>query len=233
VGGIISGMEKSVLRFFVSSLAAFVAFAALGPISVAASCGCTIGREERDVLTTVLKSMSGGSGSVLVVESRTDSSHFARTFSLEDLLLRDAMSELPSQIKAAPSGGTVFVSVPAPIIPEIQRRELEQEYRAKASQPCRIPGLRNGSNVLFKTPTQMKEILGSDPIKGWTRFHQLFGVNAESVGLSRVAFDTEKQYALVHVSSALSENAGEGELYLLARVKGNWIIKRIFSTWAT
>ena len=226
-------MEKSVLRFFASLPAAFVVFAALGPFSVTASGACTIDGEEREVLTTVLKSMSEGSDSVLVVESRTDSSHFARTFRLEDLLLHDAMSELPSQLKAAPSGGTVFVSVPAPIIPEIKQRELEQEYKAKLSQPCRIPALRNGSKVLLRTPAQVKEIFGSDPIAGWTRFHQLFGENAESVTLSRVAFDAKKQYALVHVSSGLSEMAGGGELYLLARFNGNWVIKRRFSTWTT
>jgi hypothetical protein len=50
---------------------------------------------------------------------------------------------------------------------------------------------------------------------------------------SRVAFDTAKQYALVHVSSGISEHGGCGELYLLNWVGGNWVIKRVFQTWTT
>jgi hypothetical protein len=228
-------MGKCVLRFFVALFAALVVFAALGQSTVAASGGCTIDHEERSVLTTVLKSMSEDSRSVLVVESRTDSSHFARTFSLGDLLSRDAISELPSQLKATPSGSAVFVTSPAPIVPQIRQHELEQEYKAKLSQPCGIPAINNDSKLeLFRTPVQVKEIFsGNDPIKAWRRFHRLFGDDAELLRFSRVAFDRAKQYALVHVSSGLSEMAGGGELYLLTRLNGNWVIKRTFSTWAT
>jgi len=228
-------MEKSVLRFFAALLAASVVFAAFGQFSVAASAGCTVDHEERSILTTVLKSMSARSRSVLVIESRTDSSHFARTFRLADLLLRDATSELSSQLEAAPSGSTIFLSTPAPTIPEIQQHELEQDYDAKLSQPCRIPALNNGSKLfLSKSPVEIKEIFsGNDPSKGWIRFHRLFGNDAELLTLSRVAFDAAKQYAVVHVSSGLSETGGGGELYLLTRLNGDWVIKRTFSTWAT
>jgi len=228
-------MGKCALRFFVALFAALLVFAALGRSAVAASGGCTIDQEERSVLTTVLKSMSEGSRSVLVVESRTDSSHFARTFSLGDLLSRDGLSELPSQLKAAPSGSAVFVNRPHPIVPEIQQHELEQEYEGKLSQPCRIPAVRNASKLkLFRTPAQVKEIFsGNDPIKSWGCFHRLFGDDAEVLRFSRVAFDRTKQYALVHVSSGISEMGGGGELYLLTRLDGDWVIKRTFSTWAT
>src|SRR5882762_11894730 len=102
-------MNKSVFLFLAALLGASVVSAAFGQFSVAASDGCTIDHEERSVLTAVLKSMSAQSHPVLVIESRTDSSHFARTFSLGDLLLRDATSELPSQLKSAPAGSAVFV----------------------------------------------------------------------------------------------------------------------------
>ena len=228
-------MDKSVFRSFAALLAASLLFAGFGQFAVAASNGCTISHEERSVLAAVLKSMSAQSGSILVVESRTDSSHFARTFSLGDLLSHDANSKLPAQLKWGPSGGAVFVSSPAPVLPETQQHELEQEYAAGLSQPCRIPAMNNGSKLLlFKTPVEVKEIFADDDLnKDWMRFHRLFGNSAELLRFSRIAFDASKRYALVHVSSGLSENAGGGELYLLIRLNGNWVIKRIFSTWAT
>jgi hypothetical protein len=127
------------------------------------------------------------------------------------------------------------VSTPAPVIPEIQQHELEQDYDAKLSQPCRIQAMSNRSKLLlFKTPAQIKEIFsGNNPSKGWIRFHHLFGDDTELLTFSRVAFDAAKQYALVHVSSGLSETGGCGELYLLTRLNGDWVIKRTFSTWAT
>ena len=223
-------MNKSVFLFLAALLGASVVSAAFGQFSVAASDGCTIDHEERSVLTAVLKSMSAQSHPVLVIESRTDSSHFARTFSLGDLLLRDATSELPSQLKSAPAGSAVFVPSPAPVIPQTQQHELEQEYDAKLSHPCRIPAMSSRSRLLLlKTPMEMKEIFsGNDRSKGWIRFHRRFGNNAELLTFSRVAFDAAKQYALVHVSSN-----GGGELYLLTRLNGNWVIKRTFSTWVT
>jgi hypothetical protein len=88
--------------------------------------------------------------------------------------------------------------------------------------------------LLLKTPAQMKEVFsGKDLGKRWMRFHRLFGDDAELLTFSRVAFDSAKQYALVHVSSGFSENGGGGELYLLTRLNGVWVIKRTFSTWAT
>jgi hypothetical protein len=226
-------MEKSVLRAFVALLSAPVVF---GQFSVAASGGCTVNHEERSVLTAVLKSISAQQRSVLVIESRTDSSHFAREFKLGDLLFHDTASELSSQLQVAPSGSTSFVSLSPAIIPEVQQHELEQEYDIKKRrQPCRIPSMNNGSKVLlFKTPEEVKQIFSSDdPHKGWTRFHKLFGNDAELITFSRVAFDRAKQYAVVHVSSGLAEMAGGGELYLLTRLNGSWVIRRTFSTWTT
>ena len=232
--GIISAMEKSSSRFRTLLLLVSAVLVAFGQPTGAASRGCTIDREERSVLTTILQNMTGQSRSVLVVESRTDSSHFAR-ISLTDLLSREATSDLPSQVKAAPSGSTLFLSNPSPIIPPREQHELEQEYNAKLSEPCSIPVMMKGSKqLLFKTPAQVDEVLsGSDFSKGWIRFHQLFGKNAELVVFSRVAFDKAKQYALVHVSSGISADGGDGELYLLSRQNGNWAIKRTFVTWAT
>jgi hypothetical protein len=229
-------VKKSVLRAFVALLSAPVVF---GQFSVAASGSCKVNHEERSVLTTVIKSISAHSRSVLVIESRTDSSHSAREFILGDLLFHDAAPELSSQLQAAPSGSTFFVSTPPAIIPEVQQHELEQEYDIKLRQPCRIPSMNNGSKVLlFKTPVEVRQIFSGDdphddPHKGWTRFHRLFGNDAELVTFSRVAFDKARQYAIVHVSSGLAEMAGGGELYLLTRLNGNWVIRRTFSTWTT
>ena len=185
-------------------------------------------------MTTVLKEISTHSRSALVVKSVTDSSHFARTFSLSDVLLRDETSELLPQLKAAPSGSTVLLSRPA-IIPEVPQHELEEDYKVKLSRPCGIPVLNNLSKLLFfRSPTQVKRIFASnEPADRWSQFHRVFGNDAELLTFSRVAFDSAKQYALVHVSSGASENAGSGELYLLARLNSDWVIKRVFPTWST
>jgi hypothetical protein len=233
--GIIAAMEKRLNRFRAVLLLGSAVVIAFGKPAVAASGGCSIDREERTVLSTVLQSMTARSRSVIVVENRTDSSHFASTFNLSELLLREATSELSAQFEAAPSGSTVVLPSPPPVIPPREQRELEQEYGVKLREPCSIPVMRNGSKqVLFRAPAQTKEMLSGTALsKGWIRFHQAFGKDAELISFSRVAFDSAKQYTLVHVSSGISANGGGGELYLLRRQNGNWTIKRTFSTWTT
>ena len=187
------------------------------------------------MLETVLKEISTHSRSALVIESRTDSSHFARTFTLRDLLSRDETSKLIPQLKAAPSGSTVLLPSPAPIVPEVRQHELERDYNAKLSRSCRIPTLSNVSKLLvFSPPAQIKRIFSSNDLaQRWSEFHRVFGNDAELLTFSRVAFDRTKQYALVHLSSGGSENGGGGDLYLLSRLNGEWAISRVFPTWAT
>jgi hypothetical protein len=173
----------------------------------------------------VLQSME--SGSVLVVESRTDSSHFARTFKLSELLLGETTSDLSAQLNAAPSRSTFFLPSPPPIIPLKAQQEIEEEYRRKLSEPCNIPVMRTGPKQgLFESPAKVEEIFsGTDLSRRWRRFHKVFGEDAELDTFSRVAFDRARQYALVHVSSGLSSVAGGGDLYLLSRRNGKWSIE--------
>src|SRR5262249_6162402 len=67
--------------------------------TVAASSDCSVGKNERKVLATVMKEISTHSHSALVVESSTDSSHFAQTFTLRDLLSRDGNVGITSTAK--------------------------------------------------------------------------------------------------------------------------------------
>ena len=226
-------MDRSAVR--ASVLGAWVIFGAFVQPSVAASSNCSVGQDERSVLATVLKEISTHSPSALVVESRTDSSHFARTFTLRDLLLRDETSELLPNLNAAPSGSTVLLSSPPPIVPEVRQHELVRDYNAKLSRPCNIPSPNNVSKlVIFRSPAQIRRIFSSnDLVRRWSQFHRVFGNDAELLTFSRVAFDSAKQYALVHVSSGWSENGGGGELYLLTCLNGSWVIKRVFPTWTT
>jgi hypothetical protein len=226
-------MDRSAVR--VSVLGAWLIFGAFVQSAVAASSNCSVGQEERAVLATILKEISTHSRSVLVVESRTDTSHFARTFTLRDLLLRNQTSELLPQLNAAPTGSTVLLSSPAPIVPEDRQYELERDYNAKLSQPCSIPSLDNVSKALvFRSPAQIRRIFSKNDLsKRWSRFHRMFGNDAELLTFSRVAFDSAKQYALVHVNTGVAENGGDGELYLLTRLNGDWVIKRVFPTWTT
>jgi hypothetical protein len=226
-------MDRTAVR--VSVLGAWLIFGAFVQSPLAASSNCSVGPEERAVLATVLKEISTHSRSALVVESKTDSSHFARTFTLRNLLLRDQTSELLPQLNAAPSGSTVLLSGPAPIVPEVRQHELERDYNAKLNRSCSVPSLNSVSKLLvFKSPAQIRRMFSSnDPAKKWSQFHRVFGNDAELLTFSRVAFDRAKQYALVHVSSGVSEDSGGGELYLLTRLNGDWVIKRVFPTWTT
>ena len=226
-------MDRSAVR--VTVLGAWMIFGVSVQSLFSASSNCSVGQEERTVLATVLKEISTHSRSALVIESRTDSSHFARTFTLHDLLSLDETSELLPQLNAAPSGSTVLLSSPAPIVPEVRQHELERDYNAKLSRPCSIPSVNDVSKLLvFSSPAQIKRIFSSNDLaQRWSQFHRVFGNDAELLTFSRVAFDRTKQYALVHVSSGVSENGGGGELYLLTRLNGDWVIKRVFPTWAT
>lgn len=226
-------MSRSAVR--VAVLGAWLVLGAFVQSPVAAPSNCSVGQDERAVLATVLKEISTHSRSALVVESMTDSSHFARTFTLRDLLLRDETSELLPQLNAAPSGRTILLSSPAPIVPEVRQHELERDYNAKLNRPCGIPALNNVSKLLFfRSPAQVKRIFASNELADrWSQFHRVFGNDAELLTFSRVAFDSAKQYALVQVSSGVSENGGGGELYLLTRLNDAWVIKRVFPTWST
>jgi len=110
-------MDRNAFRD--SILGACLIFGAFVQSTVAASSNCSVGQDERTVLATVLKEISTHSRSALVVESSTDSSHFAQTFTLRDLLSRDETSELLPQLNAAPSGSTVLLPSPSPIVPEV------------------------------------------------------------------------------------------------------------------
>jgi hypothetical protein len=226
-------MDRRAVR--VTVLGAWLMFGAFSQSLVAASSNCAVGQEEQTVLATVLKEISTHSRSALVVESRTDSSHFARTFNLHDLLLRDETSELLPQLNAAPSGSTVLLPSPALLVPEVRQHELERDYKVKLSRPCSIPSLNSVSKLLvFRSPAQIRRIFSSNDLaKRWSQFHRMFGNDAELLSFARVAFDSAKQYALVHVSSGISENGGGGELYLLTFLNGDWVIKRVFPTWTT
>ena len=223
-------MSRNAVRAAV--LGSWLVLVAFMQSPLAASSNCSVGQDERTVMTTVLKEISTHSRSALAVESMTDSSHFARTFTLRDVLLRYETSELLPELNAAPSGSTVLLSSPA-IIPEVRQHELERDYKAKLSRSCTIPSLSNVSKLLaFRSPAQIRRIFsGNDLVRRWSQFHRVFGNDAELLTLSRVAFDHAKQYALVHVSSSWAENGGGGELYLLTRVNGDWVIKRVFPTW--
>ena len=82
-----------------SILGACLIFGAFVQSTVAASSNCSVGQDERTVLATVLKEISTHSHSALVVESSTDSSHFAQTFTLRDLLSRDGNVGITSTAK--------------------------------------------------------------------------------------------------------------------------------------
>lgn len=200
--------------------------------------GCVVAEGEQKVYSVLLhRTASEEKNWTAVVEQLTDNSHFAREFNLNDMLESDMRAAWHEKLEAAPSGSTAILAGPPnytqPIPPGVQR-ELEQQYQKNLDHPCTIPVLRDKSqHAVFLSSIQIRRTLSKDSIKGWRRFHQRFGENADIRRFSRVAFDQNKVYALVHASWGAGAMAGGGVLYLLKREGLDWMIVREWPTWTT
>lgn len=232
---------KPASRYGAFLAACFFAIVVVFPAGLAAKTArpCASSREEQEVYRVVLTSM--GSAQNDVVETETENSHYARGFSLRDMLQRDVEERTAVQAKpqldTAPPGSTLFLASPPPdfVAPSDKAlRALEEDYREKLFATCRISKLPPSLGIRYITPEEEARMFrGTDLRRGWKRFHVRYGDQAVGVSLSRVAFDHDRTFAMVQVSSGISEMGGEGMLYLLKRQDGQWTVIWSHETWVT
>jgi hypothetical protein len=200
---------------------------------------CEVEPEERVVYIALLPSLTNNSpGWRTILVDSTDSSHFAREFSLGSLLFRDLLVALHPQLMAAPSGSiSIFASAPPGVLvlPKGAVHQLMDDYNNKLASSCKIGRLPVQSKKFYMIRgLELRAIFtGVDPQIGWKRFHARFTDNADIVSLSRVAFDKSHSIAIVCTSSAIAANAAGGSVFVLRREKEGWIVVRSYATWVT
>jgi len=200
---------------------------------------CEVGLEERDVYTALLPSLTNSSpGWRTILIDSTDKSHFAREFSLENLLFRDLVAALYPQLMAAPSGSvSIFSNAPPSVLvlPKGAVQQLTADYNDKLASSCKLGRLPvQSKNLYMIRRSELRAVFaGSDPQIGWKRFHARFSDSADIISLSRVAFDKSHSVAIVCTSSAIASNAAGGSVFVLRHEKEGWIVVRSYPTWVT
>jgi hypothetical protein len=110
--------------------------------------------------------------------------------------------------------------------------DVRLEFSAKNKSSCVIQPFTGIANLRFISKHE-EDLMFQVPSKGWSKFHRKYGKDAEMLWLSRIAFNSTKTLALLHVSGAVAGMAGGGTLYLFEHKDGQWVIKSQIQTWFT
>jgi hypothetical protein len=107
--------------------------------------------------------------------------------------------------------------------------EVREDFTQKNKSSCAIRPFGGVPNLRFMSEKEEKGIFAV----GWSEFYKQFGKHSEIVTVSRVGFNSDKTLALLHILGAKAEDAADGELLLLERKNGKWVIKFHSQTMAT
>ena len=107
--------------------------------------------------------------------------------------------------------------------------EMRVDFKAKNKSNCVIKPFAGIMNLSFISKTEHDRLFRA----GWSEFHKRYGKDALMVTFSRVAFNSDKTLALLHVSSGVDQDAAGGTLYLLEEKDGKWLIRSHIETWTT
>jgi hypothetical protein len=107
--------------------------------------------------------------------------------------------------------------------------DLRTDFTVKNKSSCLITSFEGVPNLRFISKGEESTIF----VAGWEEFHKKYGKGAEVVTVSRVGFNSDKTLALLHIIGAKGRMAATGELYVLERKDGKWVIKFNFQTMAT
>jgi hypothetical protein len=99
--------------------------------------------------------------------------------------------------------------------------EVRQDFTNKNKSSCVIQPFGGVPNLRFISKSEERRIFAA----GWSEFHKTYGKGSEIVTVSRVGFNSDKSLALLHILGASGHNAAGGELLLLERKDGKWVIK--------
>jgi hypothetical protein len=103
-------------------------------------------------------------------------------------------------------------------------QDVQKEFARRNAVTCLIHPFSGVPNIHFFTTDE------NEGMKSHTaaQFEKRFGKDAELVEFSRVAFNSNKTVALLHVLGLRT-----GELYLFERKDGRWIVKYRYGTMAS
>ncbi len=100
--------------------------------------------------------------------------------------------------------------------------ELQKDFARRNAVTCPIHPFSGVANLYFYTTDK------NGGIRTEAQFEKRFGKDADLAEFSRVAFNPSKTIALLHVLGLRT-----GELYLLERKNGKWIVKYRYGTMAS
>jgi len=106
--------------------------------------------------------------------------------------------------------------------------EVREDFTHKNKSSCVIQPFGGVANLRFISEREERNIFAI----GWSEFHKKFGKGSVIVTVSRVGFNSDKTLALLHILGASGRNAAGGELLLLERKNGKWVIKFHIQTMA-
>lgn len=99
--------------------------------------------------------------------------------------------------------------------------DLRTDFTIKNKSSCLIKPFLGVPNLRFISKSEESTIFAA----GWGEFRRKYGKDAEVVTVSRVGFNADKTLALLHIIGAKGRMAAAGELYVLERKDGKWVIK--------
>ncbi|HEV2488786.1 MAG TPA: hypothetical protein VGT03_03175 [Candidatus Acidoferrales bacterium] len=105
--------------------------------------------------------------------------------------------------------------------------DLRADFKKKNISACAIRPFVGAPRLRFISEAELKRSSrdGRTPV---SEFYERFGKDTNLNLLSRVAFNSDKTLALLHVS-----DLGGGDLCLFERKNGKWVMKWHTETWAT
>jgi hypothetical protein len=99
--------------------------------------------------------------------------------------------------------------------------EVREDFTNKNKSGCAIQPFGGVPNLRFISKSEERRIFAA----GWSEFHKRYGMGSEIITVSRVGFNSDKTLALLHILGTSGHNAAGGELLLLERKDGKWVIK--------
>ena len=192
---------------------------------------CRVSKDEQTIYSTIV---GLSEGEVAIIDPTTENV----PVNLGEYLEQDLYRSLYPKLSAAGAGETIILSSPGKTfdpLPRNVRIELQSEFDSHLEQPCQISvGTHSLGSAHLESSRTINHIFSSGDLnQRWKIFHHTFGQNAVLYRFSRVAFDSSKNYALLHVSTGSGAMAGCGELYLLKKAGANWSIQHQWLTWTT
>lgn len=108
---------------------------------------------------------------------------------------------------------------------------IREDFKRKNHSSCFIMPFAGVPRLRFVSSTEEKWIFRKG-VSGWIVFHKRYGKDTSIEQFSRVAFNSNKTLALLHVSGGIASMGAGGDLCMFERKGGRWVLKWHRETWA-